>query len=283
MTFSIVARSHDGESWGVAVASKFLAVGSAVPAAVAGIGAVATQADANVAWKGEALSPARRGRDRVGGGGPAGRGRRQAATHRQVGIVDGEGNAAAHTGDDCLVWAGGLRRPRRRHAGQRPGRPEVLSGDEGAWDASPDEPDLGRRLLAALQAGDARRRRPARPAVRGAAGGPRRRRVRRPGRRRRRPAGRRPPRPVHRARPAARAQRALPHRVERGGEGAARRGAARRARGARPLARAARPRRVGRQRELRDARGAGRARRRPGRRAGWVDVLVLQALRDATG
>ena len=38
MTFSIVARSDDGESWGVAVASKFLAVGSAVPAAAAGVG-----------------------------------------------------------------------------------------------------------------------------------------------------------------------------------------------------------------------------------------------------
>ena len=56
MTFSIVARSADGESWGVAVASKFLAVGSAVPAAVAGVGAIATQADANVAYKGLALA-----------------------------------------------------------------------------------------------------------------------------------------------------------------------------------------------------------------------------------
>ena len=56
MTFSIVARSADGESWGVAVASKFLAVGSAVPAAVAGVGAIATQADANVAYKGQALA-----------------------------------------------------------------------------------------------------------------------------------------------------------------------------------------------------------------------------------
>jgi len=51
MTFSIVARSDDGESWGIAVASKFLAVGSAVPAAAAGVGAIATQADANLAYK----------------------------------------------------------------------------------------------------------------------------------------------------------------------------------------------------------------------------------------
>src|SRR3954466_4761792 len=56
MTFSIVARSADGESWGVAVASKFLAVGAVVPAAVAQVGAIATQADANVAYKGLALS-----------------------------------------------------------------------------------------------------------------------------------------------------------------------------------------------------------------------------------
>ncbi|MGH8965818.1 MAG: DUF1028 domain-containing protein, partial [Actinomycetes bacterium] len=56
MTFSIVARSADGQSWGVAVASKFLAVGSAVPAAVAGIGAIATQAEANVAYKGMGLA-----------------------------------------------------------------------------------------------------------------------------------------------------------------------------------------------------------------------------------
>ena len=56
MTFSIVARSDDGESWGIAVASKFLAVGSAVPAAVAGIGAIATQADANISYKYLALA-----------------------------------------------------------------------------------------------------------------------------------------------------------------------------------------------------------------------------------
>ena len=56
MTFSIVARSADGESWGVAVASKFLAVGAVVPAAVAQVGAIATQANANVAYKGLALA-----------------------------------------------------------------------------------------------------------------------------------------------------------------------------------------------------------------------------------
>src|SRR3954454_19475498 len=113
MTFSIVACSDHGgsgapgTSWGVAVASKFLAVGSVVPAAVAGIGAVATQADANVSWKGEALSLLDEGAT------AAVAVERLVAddarpSHRQVGVVDGDGNASAHTGEDCLPWAGDL-------------------------------------------------------------------------------------------------------------------------------------------------------------------------------
>src|SRR3954464_11999974 len=97
MTFSIVARSADGESWGVAVASKFLAVGSAVPAAVAGVGAIATQADANVAYKGRALS-------HRGDGATASVAlmalleQDDKREERQVGIVDVNGGAATHTG-----------------------------------------------------------------------------------------------------------------------------------------------------------------------------------------
>jgi len=55
MTFSIVARSDDGDSLGVAVASKFLAVGSAVPAARLGVGAVATQSFCNTLYKRDGL------------------------------------------------------------------------------------------------------------------------------------------------------------------------------------------------------------------------------------
>ncbi|MGH3391849.1 MAG: DUF1028 domain-containing protein, partial [Actinomadura sp.] len=55
MTFSIVARSADGEALGVAVASKFLAVGAAVPAAEAAVGALATQAYANLAYRPDGL------------------------------------------------------------------------------------------------------------------------------------------------------------------------------------------------------------------------------------
>ena len=61
MTFSIVARSADGQALGVAVASKFLAVGAAVPAAEADVGALATQSYANLAYRPQGLTLLRTG------------------------------------------------------------------------------------------------------------------------------------------------------------------------------------------------------------------------------
>lgn len=153
MTFSIVARSTDGESWGVAVASKFLAVGSVVPAAVAGIGAVATQAQANVAYKGLALSHLDEGATaevalaRLLEEDPG-------HDHRQVGIVDSEGNAATYTGHQCFDWAGGEAEHGVAIQGNILAGPEVVQAMKAAWDESSDEPGLARRLLATLQAGD---------------------------------------------------------------------------------------------------------------------------------
>jgi uncharacterized Ntn-hydrolase superfamily protein len=154
MTFSIVARSADGESWGVAVASKFLAVGSPVPAAVAGVGAIATQASANVAYKGQALAHLDDGATA-----PvalqrlleedAGR------DHRQVGIVDVDGNAASHTGEACLDWAGSVIGDGYAIQGNILTGSEVVEAMEAAWlDSSPEAP-LAHRLLEALAAGDA--------------------------------------------------------------------------------------------------------------------------------
>jgi len=153
MTFSIVARSADGESWGVAVASKFLAVGNAVPAAVAGVGAVATQALANVAYKGLALS-------HLDEGATAEVALQQLIdedpdhAHRQVGIVDLDGRSATHTGSQCLDWAGGVTGEGYAIQGNILTGPEVVEAMEQAWRASEAEPDLARRLLAALKAGD---------------------------------------------------------------------------------------------------------------------------------
>jgi uncharacterized Ntn-hydrolase superfamily protein len=154
MTFSIVARSADGESWGVAVASKFLAVGSAVPAAVAQVGAIATQADANVAYKGLALAHL-----------DAGATASVALTrlleeddgrdHRQVGIVDIDGGSATHTGIACLDWAGGVTGEGYAIQGNILTGSEVVEAMEQAWGASDLDAPLAERLLATLQAGDA--------------------------------------------------------------------------------------------------------------------------------
>jgi uncharacterized Ntn-hydrolase superfamily protein len=153
MTFSIVARSDDGELWGVAVASKFLAVGSVVPAAVAGVGAIATQADANVAYKGQALAHLDDGataevalqrllEDDDG------------RDHRQVGIVDLDGGAASHTGRACMEWAGSRTGAGYAIQGNILTGEDVVLAMEAAWLASDPELPLVQRLLAALTAGD---------------------------------------------------------------------------------------------------------------------------------
>lgn len=153
MTFSIVARSADGESWGVAVASKFLAVGSAVPAAVAQVGAIATQADANVAYKGLALS-------HLDDGATADVALQrlleedEGRDHRQVGIVDVDGGAASHTGPSCLDWAGGLTGEGYAIQGNVLTGEEVVDAMRAAWEASSPDLPLAHRLLAALAAGD---------------------------------------------------------------------------------------------------------------------------------
>ena len=153
MTFSIVARSADGESWGVAVASKFLAVGAMVPAAVAEVGAIATQAEANVAWKGQALA-------HLDDGATAEVALQrlleedEGRDHRQVGIVDVDGGAATHTGHACMDWAGGLTGPGFAIQGNILAGEEVVEAMQAAWENSDDDAPLARRLLAALTAGD---------------------------------------------------------------------------------------------------------------------------------
>jgi uncharacterized Ntn-hydrolase superfamily protein len=153
MTFSIVARGADGTSFGVAVASKFLAVGAAVPAAEAGVGAIATQAYANLAYRADGLAQLRHGRraqltlDSL----VATDDKRES---RQVGVVDAAGAAATFTGTECNLWAGGVTGDGYAIQGNILVGPEVVAAMEQAWLGSgPDEP-LARRLLAGLTAGD---------------------------------------------------------------------------------------------------------------------------------
>jgi uncharacterized Ntn-hydrolase superfamily protein len=105
-TYSIVACDLDARQWGVAVQSKFLAVGAIVPWAKPEVGAVATQAYANPRYGPEGLALLREGLsaeeavERLTG---ADEGRSQ----RQLGIVDAQGRAATYTGETCMEWAGG--------------------------------------------------------------------------------------------------------------------------------------------------------------------------------
>lgn len=104
-TFSIVAHDPKNGDLGIAVASKFLAVGAVVPWAQAGAGAVATQANANVSYgpRGIVLMASGRSAEDTLAELLAGDPMRH---QRQVGLVDAQGGAAAHTGEQCLSWAG---------------------------------------------------------------------------------------------------------------------------------------------------------------------------------
>jgi uncharacterized Ntn-hydrolase superfamily protein len=105
MTFSVVARDEASGDLGVAVQSRFLAVGAAVPYAAAGVGAIATQALANLSYgpRGLALLRAGASAPRTLESLVAGD---ELAARRQAAIVDAAGRVAAHTGDGCTAWAG---------------------------------------------------------------------------------------------------------------------------------------------------------------------------------
>ncbi|MCK4972510.1 MAG: DUF1028 domain-containing protein [Candidatus Heimdallarchaeota archaeon] len=105
MTFSIVAYDPERKEWGVAVQSKFIAVGSIVPFAKFGVGAIATQAWANTSYgpKGLALLEQGLTAEEVISILTKKDDKRE---DRQVGIVDSFGNAASFTGSRCFDWAG---------------------------------------------------------------------------------------------------------------------------------------------------------------------------------
>lgn len=104
-TYSVCACDLDAAQWGVAVQSRFLAVGSIVPWAAPRVGAVATQAYANPRYGPDGLALLREGL-------PAGEVVSRLTTadeereQRQLGVVDARGEAASFTGDECLDWAG---------------------------------------------------------------------------------------------------------------------------------------------------------------------------------
>ncbi|WP_250008035.1 DUF1028 domain-containing protein [Actinoplanes sp. M2I2] len=154
MTFSIVARSADGQALGVAVASKFLGVGAAVPAALTDVGAVATQSYANLAYRPQALALLGTGVAATetvkaliaGDDGPI--------EHRQVGVVGPEGAGATFTGEKCHDWAGGVAGDGYAIQGNMLAGEAVVADMEAAWLGGDTGRPLPRRLLDALRAGD---------------------------------------------------------------------------------------------------------------------------------
>lgn len=150
-TFSIVARDPQNGDMGVAVASKFLAVGSVVPWAQAGAGAVATQASANVSFGPRGLAMLAEGRSAgetlhaLLDGDPD-------REHRQVGLVDAHGRAAAHTGSQCFAWAGHIVGDGFSAQGNILAGAHVVDAIAAAFTHARGE--LAERLMAALQAGD---------------------------------------------------------------------------------------------------------------------------------
>src|SRR5579884_2511493 len=104
-TFSIIAYDHGAAEWGVAVQSKFLAIGALTPWAQVGVGAIATQAVINVSYGSNGLLLLERGLtpeevvDRLTNSDPD-------RDNRQLGVIDRDGNAACFTGSACFDWAG---------------------------------------------------------------------------------------------------------------------------------------------------------------------------------
>jgi uncharacterized Ntn-hydrolase superfamily protein len=151
-TFSIVAYDPVAREWGVAVASKFLAVGSAVPFARAGAGAVATQAAVNVALgpRGvELLSEGKTAEEALALLKKADPG----IESRQLGLVDAKGKAASFTGKKCLPWAGGKAGKHYAAQGNLLAGQAVLDEMARAFEAREKWP-LAWRLQAALEAAE---------------------------------------------------------------------------------------------------------------------------------
>ncbi len=109
-TYSIAACDLEAKQWGVAVQSKFLAVGALCPFAEPEVGAVATQSYVNPRYGPDGLALLRQGlsaEEAVERLTAADDGRAQ----RQLGIVDGQGRSATYTGAECFDWAGGRTGP----------------------------------------------------------------------------------------------------------------------------------------------------------------------------
>jgi len=152
-TYSLVACDLEAGQWGVAVQSKFLAVGSIVPWAEAHVGAIATQSYANPRYGPDGLALLRQGlsadevAERLTA---ADEGRAQ----RQLGVVDAEGRGATFTGEGCMEWAGGRTGPGYAAQGNILVSAETVGALAATFESTAGRP-LAERLISSLAAAQA--------------------------------------------------------------------------------------------------------------------------------
>jgi uncharacterized Ntn-hydrolase superfamily protein len=153
MTWSIIARDSVSGQFGIAVATKFFAVGARVPHIAAGSGAVATQALVNCYYGIDGVRMLREGKSpqeivAILLAGDAGR------ESRQLHILDAQGRIAAHTGQNCVDWCGHVQGDDFSVAGNMLAGPAVLHDTVKAYATSQNLP-FAQRLIAAMRAGEA--------------------------------------------------------------------------------------------------------------------------------
>jgi uncharacterized Ntn-hydrolase superfamily protein len=153
VTWSIIARDDVSGEVGIAVATKFFAVGARVPFIEVGAGALATQALMNPLYGRAGLALLRQGMTsaevvrrltEADAGHP----------HRQLHVMDVAGTFAAHTGSACIEWCGHLIGDTFSVAGNMLAGPQVVEATAQAFAGNAAVP-LARRLIAALKAGEA--------------------------------------------------------------------------------------------------------------------------------
>src|SRR5947208_9662638 len=153
MTWSIIARESSTGRFGIAVATRFFAVGACVPHIAAGIGAIATQALVNPYYGIDGLKLLREGQkphDIVETLIAADDGR----DSRQLHIMDAEGRIASYTGKECIDWCGHIEGNGFSIAGNMLAGGSVLDDTAKAYAANEKLP-FAQRLIAAMRSGEA--------------------------------------------------------------------------------------------------------------------------------
>src|ERR1041384_8139918 len=153
MTWSIIARDPAGGAFGVAIATRFFAVGALCPHAESGVGALSTQALVNPHYGAQGLKLLREGLPAEGVV------RRLVAPdegreQRQLHVIDAAGRVAQHTGKSCIDWCGAIAGEAFSVAGNMLAGPRVVEDTAAAFPAA-SAPPFAARFLVGVEGGEA--------------------------------------------------------------------------------------------------------------------------------